>query len=653
VRAAAALAVLAGLVLVPGGPAGAQAAAGVDGRQLFVQLFEGGGTRGGNRNTMEFVWTGDAAAVRNLQVSENGQAVTLDGPPARLTRDRGVVFVIDSGKGMNQANLLPEVRDTILRVVRQYQSASVEYAIVQAGDRADTRADFTKDATRLESSLRSIGPTDGSAVWSAVSLAASMLEERARLQPNIVLITADDDNKEPALAPVSRSAVVANAVMLQQVAFTGEGTQLTDGEPYQLLAQATGGQLSPVASREAFSTLLARTVEVVAERQYTTSWSSSVPDGEPLHLEVGLADQGDRIDVLAGRGAYQGWAQLHPEIGAKQMTIPLVDNKVALALALVLAMAGVAGTAYALTTALVQEDLSNVLQPYADAYGLIDGDTGDRGDGGSGLAKSALIQRAVAITEQVAENQGLLTRAEASLERANLPLRAAEALFGYVVVVLVLTLLPIILTRNIVPGLIFGALGAVLPTTIVSYIAKKRRKDFMGQLPDTLSLLSGTLKAGYSLMQGVEAVSQEVPEPMGLELRRVVTESRLGRPLEESLDASADRMDSPDFAWAVMAIRIQREVGGNLAELLLTVADTMIARERLRRDVAALTAEGRVSAYMLAGMPPILTGVMYVLNKDYVSTLFTDGLGIGMVVMAVLSMIIGFFWMKKIITIEI
>ena len=120
VRAVAAVAVVAGLVLVPGGPAGAQGA-GVDGRQLFVQLFEGGGSRGGNRNTMEFVWTGDAAAVRNLQVSENGQPVTLDGPPARLTRERGVVFVIDSGKGMNQANLLPEVRDTVMRVVRQYQ----------------------------------------------------------------------------------------------------------------------------------------------------------------------------------------------------------------------------------------------------------------------------------------------------------------------------------------------------------------------------------------------------------------------------------------------------------------------------------------------------------------------------------------------------
>ena len=90
----------------------------------------------------------------------------------------------------------------------------------------------------------------------------------------------------------------------------------------------------------------------------------------------------------------------------------------------------------------------------------------------------------------------------------------------------------------------------------------------MSQLPDTLQLLSGSLRAGYSLQQGVEAVSQEVEDPMGRELRRVMVEARLGRPLETALDDAADRMASPDFEWAVMAIRIQREVGGNLAELL-------------------------------------------------------------------------------------
>jgi tight adherence protein B len=202
-------------------------------------------------------------------------------------------------------------------------------------------------------------------------------------------------------------------------------------------------------------------------------------------------------------------------------------------------------------------------------------------------------------------------------------------------------------------ALIFGGMAALIPPSVVSFLANKRRKKFLSQLPDTLQLLSGTLRAGYSLMQGVEAVSQEVENPMGAELRRVVTESRLGRPLEESLEGVAERMASPDFSWAVMAIRIQREVGGNLSELLLTVADTMTQRERLRRDVAALTAEGRMSAIVLGLLPIGLGAAMFVINPEYTSKLFNDTLGNILLGGAVVMMIIGFVWMKKIIDIEI
>jgi tight adherence protein B len=154
-------------------------------------------------------------------------------------------------------------------------------------------------------------------------------------------------------------------------------------------------------------------------------------------------------------------------------------------------------------------------------------------------------------------------------------------------------------------------------------------------------------------MQGVEAVSQEVSEPMGQELRRVVTESRLGRPLEESLDGVAERMASPDFAWAVMAIRIQREVGGNLSELLLTVAETMTQRERLRRDIKSLTAEGRISAIILGFLPLGLAFAMWAINPEYIGTLFNTTFGKGLHILAHIGMLVGFAWMRQIIKIEI
>jgi tight adherence protein B len=186
----------------------------------------------------------------------------------------------------------------------------------------------------------------------------------------------------------------------------------------------------------------------------------------------------------------------------------------------------------------------------------------------------------------------------------------------------------------------------------IQLAAKRRLKAFEGQLPDTLQLLAGTLRAGYSLPQGLDAVSIEIADPMGHELRRAITEAQLGRELEDALANIAERLDSPDFAWAVMAIGIQREVGGNLAEVLLTVAETMIQRDRLRREVNALTAEGRVSAAILSMLPPGLGLVMWVMNPDYVGVLFSRTIGYVMVGLAVVSGLVGLAWMKKVITID-
>ena len=138
---------------------------------------------------------------------------------------------------------------------------------------------------------------------------------------------------------------------------------------------------------------------------------------------------------------------------------------------------------------------------------------------------------------------------------------------------------------------------------------KKRLRKFEEQLPDVLNLLSGSMRAGFSFAQGLEAVADEAPEPSKRELQRAFAESRLGRPIEDALEDSANRMHSVDLTWAVMAIRIQREVGGNLAELLDTVARTMTERERLKREILTLTAEGRMSGWIL-GVFPLLFGLL-------------------------------------------
>jgi tight adherence protein B len=300
------------------------------------------------------------------------------------------------------------------------------------------------------------------------------------------------------------------------------------------------------------------------------------------------------------------------------------------------------------------DSLTAQLQPYGEGYVAAAETEEEEGTGGGqAITQTALLQRAVALTEGFAQRQGFLVRAERMLEKADVPLRAGEALFFYFAGVVLLTALSLALLQNLAGTLIIVVFAVLIPPSIVNYLATRKKKQFEALLPDTLQLLSSTLRAGYSMMQGVEAVSQEAAEPMGKELRRVVTEARLGRPLEEALEAIALRMESADFAWAVMAIRIQREVGGNLAELLLTVAETMTERERLRRDINSLTAEGRMSAYVLIALPVGMLLFLYSANRDYMQILFDRSVGQVLLAVATLFMIGGYLWMRKIIKIEV
>jgi tight adherence protein B len=266
--------------------------------------------------------------------------------------------------------------------------------------------------------------------------------------------------------------------------------------------------------------------------------------------------------------------------------------------------------------------------------------------------ETAIVQQAMAVTSGWADRAGLLTKVENMLERADLPVRSSELLF-YVPAFAVVAFLLLAVIVGPLAGLIAAAAVAIGPFAYVSYRERKRLLAFEHQLPDTLTLLASSLRAGFSLMQGLEAVAQETADPMRKELQRVFTEVRLGRPVEDALGDAAERMDSNDLRWTVMAIRIQREVGGNLAVLLDTVADTMVKRERVRRELRALTAEGRLSAIVLSLITPLLALAIYLIQPDYLKPLTHDFFGImGLIVAGILS-VVGWFWLQRIVDIEV
>jgi tight adherence protein B len=251
-------------------------------------------------------------------------------------------------------------------------------------------------------------------------------------------------------------------------------------------------------------------------------------------------------------------------------------------------------------------------------------------------------------------SHGFEARLSGKLDAGGLSLKPAEWVLLHAGIALGVTALSYVLTSGSLlltfVGLLLGILG---PWLYLGRKQSKRLKAFNGQLAPTLQLLAGSLQAGLSIAQGMDTIVREGAEPVAGEFRRALVETRLGVPIEDALESMAERMMSDDFKWTVMAIRIQREVGGNLAELMLNVAATLRERDYLRRQVKSLSAEGRFSAYILLAMPPGILLYESVTNPGYLAPLISTPMGWVLLGLMGLLMGGGAFTMSRIIKLEV
>ncbi|WP_112271051.1 VWA domain-containing protein [Lentzea terrae] len=197
------------------------------------------------------------------------------------------------------------------------------------------------------------------------------------------------------------------------------------------------------------------------------------------------------------------------------------------------------------------------------------------------------------------------------------------------------------------------AAGWFLTWLIVRVRTTKRRAAFADQLPDVLQLIASSLRSGFSLAQAIDAVVRDGTQPTAGEFSRALAATRIGAELEDALERVAHRMRCDDLAWVVMAIRIQRQVGGNLAEVLMTTVTTMRERAQTRRQVRTLSAEGRLSAYVLIGLPIAIALFLFWARGDYMRPLYTTLTGIVMLVVGTLLLVLGSLWMRKLVRVEV
>ena len=524
---------------------------------------------------------------------------------------------------------------------------NVYVGLVTFDDAVEVAKEPTLDRDQMRAAIGDLKLAESTALNQGVLKAvATTGDSGAR---NVLVLSDGVDTTKTPLSTVvdqiKRSKTKVDVVALQQ---SGKGL-----DPLTQIATAGDGTVfnadDPTVLTQTFkdeAKSLARQVLFTAE----------VPDGSKADGDVA-------VSVDAGGTTYSDHAFTTIREKAAPTKKPVSSVPVAApSSGLVLSAPMLAGAVSAIGLGALGIVLALVMRPRAEVVSVEDqigayGTTGKRRAGkpqGAPGATSFTGAATAKANEVLAANRSLEAKIAKRLEGAASSLRPAEWLLLHAGIALVTALVFLLLSGgNIILLLIGLVLGGWLPWFFLGFKQKRRIKAFQAALPDTLQLMAGSLSAGLSLAQSTDTIVREGTEPITSEFKRVIVESRLGVPLEDAMEGVADRMDSRDFEWVVMAIRIQREVGGNLAELLLTVAATLREREYIRRHVRALSAEGRLSCYVLGGLPPGFLAYLALSKWDYVKPLFTTP--VGFVLLGGMSVLlgVGVIWMSKVSKVEV
>ncbi len=261
--------------------------------------------------------------------------------------------------------------------------------------------------------------------------------------------------------------------------------------------------------------------------------------------------------------------------------------------------------------------------------------------------------RLVRNTSKPLENKNFSSKLDLKLKQAGIPLFGIEFVVANLIVSVIIGTLIYMLTINHILAILTALFVPLGIWMAILVMIRKRKNSFTEQLGDCLITVANALRAGYSFQQAMEVIANEMESPISQEFSRLTTDLKMGVPLEEALNQMDKRVDSSDFTLVVTAVLIQREVGGNLAQILDTISDTIMERIRMKREINALTAQGRFSAIILLILPFAMGLFMLVVNPDHIKLLFEESAGQIAIGVSVIMDIIGFLLIQKIVNIEI
>jgi tight adherence protein B len=566
------------------------------------------------------------------RVWENGALV--NGLQAvNLGRSTTVLLEIDRSRSMAGQSIKDATAAADRFVKTKPRGDSI--GVLAFGSHALPLTTFSSSTIDADGALRtlSVDKHPGTALYDAIVVGASQLSARTVGGRVLIVLTDGKDVSSKATLDAAIKAARSANVTVYPIAIAGPEYS---PQPLQQLAASTGGSFFRASDSGALSDVYSRIASQLS-RTWQVSYLTAARPGDALKLRVTVPGQGAAardVQVPAGPGgavASPGPSRLLPGSFYSGVGTLVVAMSM-----MVIVLLGYLLVLQGQKTVWVKRRLD----PHVSTTRVKKNKD----------ARFSSFGSLVKATERALGDMKQFVWLSTLLDRADLPIRAGE--FAYIMVGagFTLGLLVGLVTGSVLAFFVALLVGGSIPLGFVHMKAKKRLRAFDNQLPDLLVTLAASLKAGHSFRQGIQSVVDEGLEPASREFKRVLTDTQLGRPMEDSLGEMAERVGSKNFTFVITAVTIQRQVGGSLAALFDMVAETVRARQQFARRIRALTAMGRASAYVLVGLPFVLAAVLTLINRSFMAPLYHRHIGHMLIILGLVMMAVGSLLLKKIVS---
>lgn len=563
------------------------------------------------------------ASGEEFQVIENGVSRPFEVVPVENVDDLNVVIVFDRSGSMSN-DPLRAAKDAALAFIDALP-AEVDIGLVSFSTDATVDVPITQDRAALKSAVEILDSDGRTSLYDAVILATSLFDPAVERK---VLVVLSDGGDNDSVATLDEAVVSVQGLLVEMIELATKESNRAALD--QLAAPRLVRSTADPAQLEA----LYRSVAQSLVGRVGLRYESLVPAGSGMSLSVLLGDD-------TGRSATTEFTAPVPPTTAPPTTLPRVEivepepdvdggSSVAQIVSFLLIFSGLMTSAYFVTNRRLKPTRERLIP---------------KGQRARGQSRTIGVFDGIKNWIETNERNRELVSDIATLGLKRRPGSVVLSTFAVAAGAgFIFTLM-----ANIILGLLVVLAVLLIARSRLKSKVMARKDDFIAQLPETLSTLSSMLRTGYGLIQALNAVADEATEPTKSWLNRVIVEVSTGRDLIEALRSLATELNSIDFDWVIAGIEISRETGGDLAKTMDTVAETIRERDKLRGQIKALTAEGRISAYVMLALPPAVGAFSFVVNPDYAGV-FLEPVGIVMLSVTGCLMTLGYFWMKGMIS---